>query len=130
MRDLGPATTHISAMPDYEAFMLPLLKTVADRPITVFDAADRVAHDLDLSAETRALQPSWSHEPLLVARTRMAAESLAAAHLVERQSDQLAILPRGQTLLHENPHSLTRESLRRFPEFETYLQAFLARQGA
>ncbi len=117
-------------MPDYESFMLPLLRLIAEVPLDIPAAAAGVADRLQLSADQRVQKPAWAHEPLLVARTRMAAEALAAAGLVRRDGDRLTISGRGAALLGENPSALSREALRRFPEFETYLQEYLARQGA
>ena len=117
-------------MPDYEAFMLPLLRVLAQAPSSIPSAASQVADRLDISADVRDSKPSWAHEPLMIARTRVTAEALDAAKLITRTDDQLALAQRGQALLDENPSSLSRETLRRYPEFEAYLQAHLARQGA
>ena len=117
-------------MPDYEAFMLPLLNAVQSAPLSVDAAADRVAQALSLSDDQQRLKPAWAHEPMVLSRTRVAAESLAAAGLIRRADDTIAIEDRGRALLAERPEALNREALRRYPEFETYLQAYLARQGA
>lgn len=117
-------------MPDYEAFMLPLLEAVAPGPLPLEAVATQVADKLALPEADRAARPVWSHEPLMIARTRVAAESLAAAQLIERTDGALRLADRGQALLSEQPTALTREALRRYPEFETYLQDYLARQGA
>ena len=122
-----PLPAHV--MPDYEAFMLPLLRELASNSDSVEAVARKIAVPLGLSDQDQAARLPWAHEPLVVARTRMAAESLAAARLI-RRGDRLALEERGRTFLSENPDKIDRETLRRFPEFETYLQAHLARQGA
>ena len=118
------------SIPNYEAFMLPMLQVLATDAAPLDVVADRVAERLGLSADDRTSRPAWAHEPMLVSRTRVTAEWLAAAGLVNREDDRLSLEERGRELLDENPTQLGRDALRRFPEFEAYLQAYLARQGA
>lgn len=117
-------------MPSYEGFMLPLLEALAHKTLAVPHAAEAVADRLQLEPSDRTDRPAWAHEPLVVARTRVAAEWLGAAKLVERDGETLSLAARGRALLSEKPSSIDRERLRQFPEFEAYLQAHLARQGA
>ncbi|MEL7371466.1 MAG: winged helix-turn-helix domain-containing protein [Myxococcota bacterium] len=120
-------------VPDYEVFMLPVLQSLADagseaKPLPAL--ATRVADMLDLPSAARSEKPAWSHETTLVSRTRVTATWLAAAGLIHRAEPGITLTERGHSLLEEKPEALDRESLRRYPEFETYLQAHLARQGA
>lgn len=117
-------------IPNYEAFMRPLLETLALGRTTVTTAASTVADKLALTTAERNNKPSWAHEPMVVARTRVAAEWLAAAKLLRREGDILELEHRGEALLSEKPAHIDRQALRRYPEFEAYLQAHLARQGA
>ncbi len=117
-------------MPNYEGFMRPLLEVLSAGELSLGDAAQRVADRLALSEGQRTEKPAWSHEPLLIARTRVAAEWLAAAGLLARTPGTLGLRDRGRTILSETPGEISRSNLRRFPEFEAYLQAYLARQGA
>ncbi len=110
--------------------MRPLLETLVHGRTTVASAAANVAERLGLTDAERNTKPSWAHEPMVVARTRVAAEWLAAAKLLRRDGDALELERRGETLLSEKPATIDREALRRYPEFEAYLQAHLARQGA
>ena len=117
-------------MPNYEGFMRPLLEVLAAEKLDLTDAAHRVADRLALPEDARHSKPAWSHEPLLFSRTRLAAQWLEAAGLLNRTDDRLGLLDRGRALLGENPGEISRADLRQYPEFEVYLQAHLARQGA
>jgi len=110
------------SVPDYQEFMLPLLRVVADRgPIKSSDYYEAVANATSLTAEDREqLLPSGT-QAAYKNRIGWAGTYLVKAGLLERpQRGFLKITALGQQLLRSNPSRIDNETLRKFESFREF----------
>lgn len=110
------------AIPDYQSFMLPLLKYASQRQeCTIRDAYAALSDEMGLTDEEKnLLLPSGTQEiyknRIGWARTYLAKAGLLAAP----KRGFFQITERGRNLLKDNPVSLTTGSLRKFEEFQEF----------
>lgn len=109
-------------VPDYQDFMLPLLRVVAVRgPIKASDYYAAVADATSLTAEDREqLLPSGT-QAAYKNRIGWAGTYLVKAGLLERpQRGFLRITPLGQQVLASNPSRIDNEMLRQYEGFRQF----------
>lgn len=110
------------AVPDYQSFMLPLLKHVADGETHSLRAViECLADEFGLSVdERRELIPSGK-QTLLVNRASWARTYLSKAGLLEAPArGSIRITGRGREVLAGNPASLRTKDLHEYPEFAVF----------
>jgi restriction system protein len=110
-------------IPNYQKILLPLLKLLADQKIYHFkDLVNILASEFKLSpAELNELLPSGT-QPLFRNRVGWAKTYLKKAALVgQEKRGTIKITDRGISLLKENPPELSIDSLRRYPEFRSFI---------
>lgn len=110
------------AIPDYQGFMLPLLRMIADGgEYPVREIYQRLSDEFDLTPEERAeLLPSGG-QPLVENRIGWAKTYLKKAGLIDypkRGVTQISL--RGKEVLSTNPSSIDTEYLKRFDEFRVF----------
>jgi restriction system protein len=119
------------AVPDFQSLMRPCLAAHNDRqPRTSGDLRDRLAEQLGVSSEDRAvLLPSGS-QPLFSNRVAWAVTHLAQAGLLDRPARGVTeITPRGLEVLKEFPDRVDMKVLRQFPEYEEFRTRTRQRMG-
>ena len=112
------------AIPDYQSFMLPLLKLAADgKEHSIREAVAVLSDGMNLSREERdALLPSGTL--IVYNRIGWARTYLRKAGLLEiPRRGYFAITQRGRDLLRENPSRVDVDLLSRYPEFEAFKTA-------
>ena len=110
-------------IPDYQAFMLPLLQYASDgQTRKTRDAYDVMAELFELSDDDReALLPS-GNQPVLNNRVGWALTYLRQAGLIESPArGSFRISDEGHKFLAEEPASLDVEQLKAFPAFREFL---------
>ncbi len=115
-------------VPDFQSFMLPLLKRCADgkeHPLAYFRA--QLAGDLSISEEdTKEKLPSGA-QTRYENRVRWAEVYLHRAGCLERvRRGVFKITTRGQKILAEKPEKITIKLLDQFPEFRVFHQGKVA----
>src|SRR5215472_11417986 len=111
--------------------MRPCLVAHDDRKLhTSAELRDRLAEQLLVSAEDRAvLLPSGS-QPLFTNRVAWAVTHLAQAGLLERPARGVTqITPRGLEVLRLCPDRVDMRTLRQFPEYEEFRTRTRERKG-
>jgi len=112
-------------IPDYQTFMLPLLKLMSDGRERVFaDVCEILADQFGLTAEERQqLLPSGFY-PTYASRIGWARTYLSKAGLVESPKRAVwKISPAGLQFLKQNPKELTSKALEQFEAFRTFKNA-------
>jgi restriction system protein len=113
------------SVPDFQAFMLPMLKRCAvdgqEHPISEFRA--QLAIDMGISDEDRKERLPSGAQTRYDNRIYWAGSYLRRAGCLERLRDGVfKITARGQHLLSENPEKITVKLLNQFPEFKQFHQ--------
>lgn len=109
-------------VPEYQTFMLPLLKLAGDQQEhTLSEAYDRLAKEFNISdAERSELLPSGK-QSRFDNRIGWARTYLKKAGLIESAGRGIfRITSRGLDVLKSKPQSITKEYLTRFPEFKEF----------
>ena len=112
------------AVPDYQSFMLPLLKLADDNEEhTLHEAFDALAKQFNLSSEDRnELLPSGQRR--FENRVGWARTCLKKAGLLESPVRSVfRITPRGKEVLKSGPANINAKYLKRFPEFVEFQRA-------
>lgn len=112
-------------IPDYQSFMLPLLKLLSDGREQVFaDVCEALADQLGLTAEDRQqLLPSGFY-PTYASRIGWARTYLAKAGLLESPKRAIwKISAAGLQLLKQSPTTLSSKDLERFEAFRAFKNA-------
>lgn len=119
-------------VPPYDAFMKPILETLADGRAAPFSELGKdAAARLGLPADATAVQVDWDGMPVVEARVRKAAQDLEKAGLVARDGDRVCLTEVGRAELPQLPSQLTVPELTaRFPAYAAYRAEFKARRGA
>ncbi len=110
------------AVPDYQSFMLPLLRLASDgSEYTIAEAIERLAAEMNISEEDQAeLLPSGT-QTRMYNRVTWAATYLTKSHLLEKPArGRLRISQRGRDVLRQNPPSINNAFLEQFEEFRTF----------
>lgn len=109
-------------MPSKFELMLPLLKLVAERDISMKDAAARLAQDFSLTPAERAETLSTG-KGRFYDRASWARVYLRQAGLVDLpRRGYLRITPQGRALLDSQPARIDMRVLQRFPAFQAFLK--------
>jgi restriction system protein len=112
------------SVPDFQAFMLPLMRRCADghgHALAEFRA--QLAADMDISEADRKEKLPSGAQTKYDNRITWAAIYLHRAGCLERLRRRVfRITARGQQVLSEKPNRITVELLSQFPEFELFRQ--------
>jgi restriction system protein len=109
------------AIPDYETFMLPLLRYLAEGEHSLQEAVNALAEQFSISESDRQILLPSGRAPLIYSRVQWAATYLAQAGLLSRpRRGVLQITDRGKSILSENPECINGQVLSRFPEFNAF----------
>ncbi len=111
------------AVPDYQSVMLPVLTIAQDGEIRVRDAIDRLADQLRLTPEDRALLIPSGKQGLFANRVHWARTYLTKAGLLElTRRGHFRITPRGSEILAANPARIDVALLNQFEEFREFMR--------
>jgi restriction system protein len=107
------------AVPDFQTFMLPVLREFADGTEHLYkDVRDRVVAILHLNPEDRAERIPSDKKTRVDDRATWAHVYLKQAGLLKSVRRGIyQITPRGQQVLASPPEKITMEFLERFPEY-------------
>jgi restriction system protein len=120
------------AVPDCQSLMRPCLAVHEDgQPHTTTDLRDRLAAQLQVSAEDRAEMLPSGRQSLFYNRVAWAVFYLVRAGLLSRQAFGVTqITDQGSTVLSRYPDRVDRKLLRQFPEFREFQARNKQRKGA
>ena len=110
------------AIPDFQSFMLPLLKFTADKKEhSITDTVDKLSNEFNLSEEEkRALLPSGTQE-IVKNRISWAVTYFKKAALLESQKRaHFNITSRGIEVLKQNPDRINIKFLNQYEEFKKF----------
>jgi restriction system protein len=112
------------AVPDYQAFMRPLLALAADgQEHGIRDAINRLADQFKLSEDDRSLLLPSGLESVLTNRVSWAKTYLNKAGALEKtKRAHFRITGRGKELLAQYPDRIDSQVLKQFPEFVKFQQ--------
>ncbi len=110
------------AVPDYQAFLLPLLHLLEDgKEHFLRDIYDTLAARLQLSEDDRQQMLPSGQQPTYINRIGWARTHLKKACLLDApKRGQFVITDRGREFLAQNPKSLTANTLKIFPEYQAF----------
>ena len=110
-------------IPDYQTLMLPLLNLLQDgKDRTKIDAVSQLADEFHLSDEERNERFTNSDGNVFHSRVSWARTFLKQAGLVTYpKRGSMQITPRGLSVLQEHPQRIDNAYLRRFEEFQDFL---------
>jgi restriction system protein len=111
------------AIPDYQACMLPLLKSLGDGQVrTMRELTDAVAAQFKLTdTERQALLPS-GQQTIISNRVAWAKTYLKNAGLLDNPSrGRVWINDQGRSVLAENPREINSQLLERFPSYREFI---------
>jgi restriction system protein len=119
------------AVPDFQTLMRPCLAAHDDRqPHTSGGLRDRLADQLGVSSEDRALLLPSGSQPLFSNRMAWAITHLAQAGLLDRPARGVTqITARGMEVLEKFPDRVDMRVLRQFPEYEEFRTRTREREG-
>jgi restriction system protein len=99
-------------------YLLPVLEALADgEERNRAQLTEAVANNLNLSAEERSELTTRGNKTKLYDRVHWASYFLSRAKFVSLSTAKFAITERGKEFLSKSPQSLTKDDLRKFPEF-------------
>ncbi len=119
------------AVPDFQSLMRPCLAAHEDsQPRTSADLRDRLAAQMHVTAEDRAILLPSGTQPLFTNRVGWTVTHLAQAGLLDRPARGVTqITARGLEVLHQYPARVDMKVLRRFPEYEEFRTRTRQRKG-
>lgn len=119
------------AVPDFQSLMRPCLVVHQDRqPHTSADLRDRIAAQMNVSGEDRAVMLASGSSPLFSNRVAWAVTHLAQAGLLDRPARGVTqITARGAEVLSRYPDRVDMKILRQFPEYEEFRNRTKQRKG-
>ena len=119
------------AVPDFQSLMRPCLAVHQDRkPHTPTDLRDRLAAQMHVSDEDRAVMLPSGRQPLFSNRVAWAVTHLAQAGLLDRPARGVTqITDRGSEVLKRYPDRVDMKVLRQFPEYEEFRTRTKQRKG-
>jgi restriction system protein len=111
------------AVPDYQSFMLPLLRLFQDSNANSLNSAyEALAAELNLSeADRQQLLPSGQQKTYQNRIGWAATHLKKAALLTNPARGKLQITSLGLEILQQNPDKITSKFLRQFPDYLTFL---------
>lgn len=109
-------------IPNYQAFMLPILKSAAKGSVYISDIVKQLADEMHISEEDRKLTIS-NGSSLLYSRISWAKTYLMQAGLLESIGrGQFTITSEGKALLAQNPKQINNKLLEKYPGFNAFKQ--------
>lgn len=109
-------------IPNYQTFMLPVLKSAAKGSVYISDVVKQLADEMHISEEDRKLTIS-NGSSLLYGRISWAKTYLMQAGLLESVGrGQFTITSAGETLLAQNPKQINNKILEKYPSFNAFKQ--------
>ena len=119
------------AVPDFQSLMRPCLAVHQDRqPHTPTDLRDRLAGQMHVSDEDRAVMLPSGRQPVFSNRVAWAVTHLAQAGLLDRPVRGVTqITDRGSEVLKRYPDRVDMKVLRQFPEYEEFRARTKQRKG-
>jgi restriction system protein len=112
-------------IPDYQTFMLPLLRLAGDGHEHFFrDAVSSLSDQFGLSDEERSARLASGQQTVVANRVGWARTYMKKAGLLEStRRGYFRITDRGSEILRENPERIDERFLDRFPEFSEFKRA-------
>lgn len=109
-------------IPNYQTFMLPVLKSAAKGSVYISDVVKQLADEMHISEEDRKLTIS-NGSSLLYGRISWAKTYLMQAGLLESVGrGQFTITSAGEALLAQNPKQINNKILEKYPGFNAFKQ--------
>ena len=110
-------------IPNYQTFMLPVLKSASKGSVYISDVVKQLADEMHISEEDRKLTIS-NGSSLLYGRISWAKTYLMQAGLLESVGrGQFTITSAGETLLAQNPKQINNKILEKYPSFNAFKQS-------
>ena len=112
------------SIPDFQTFMLPVLRVAAEGEVRISDVVERLAGDFALSADDRShLLPS-GRQTTFANRVHWAKSYLGKAGLIElTKRAHFRITEDGRKVLAASPERIDIKYLNRFPSFQQFREA-------
>jgi restriction system protein len=111
------------AIPDYQVFMLPLLRRSAEGPASIARLAQLVADDLRLTPDERLQTTPGGGKTLLADRAGWAKTYMKQAGLLcQPKRGVVEITDAGLKLLTQQPVAINNATLRQYPSFLEFLR--------
>ncbi len=107
-------------IPNYQQFMLPVLKSAANGAVNISDVVNKLADEMHISEEDRKIKIS-SGSSLLYGRISWAKTYLMQAGLLESVGRGLfKATSEGLSLLSKNPKDINNKTLEKYPSFNAF----------
>ena len=107
-------------IPNYQYFMLPVLKTAANGPVSISNIIEEIADKANISEEDRKIKTS-NGSGLLYSRISWAKSYLVQAGLLEIIGRGLfKATKEGLDLLASNPKEISNKTLEKYPSFNAF----------
>lgn len=107
-------------IPNYQYFMLPVLKSAQNGAVSISDVIDNIANDANISDEDRKIKTSTG-STLLYSRISWAKSYLVQAGLLEIVGRGLfKATNEGLSLLSKNPKEINNKTLEKYPSFNAF----------
>lgn len=114
-------STPDATIPDYQSLMLPVLRAAEGGEARIGEIVQRLADDLNLSGEARAILLASGRQTLFANRVHWAKTYLAKAGLVEAtRRGYFRITERGREALVTHPARIDNRFLAQFEEFRQF----------
>lgn len=109
-------------IPDYQSFMLPLLKYISDKKVYhIRDAYEEMAKEFNLTEEEKSQLLPSGKQPTFENRVGWARTYMKKAGLIKTpERGYIQITERGKEVLSENPTDINRKFLTQFEEFQEF----------
>ena len=105
-------------IPNYQKFMLPVLKSAKNGPVSISDLIDDIANEANISEDDRKIKTSTG-STLLYSRISWAKSYLVQAGLLEIVGRGLfKATSEGLSLLSKNPKEINNKTFRKIPKFQ------------
>ncbi|RAL26704.1 restriction endonuclease [Thermoflavimicrobium daqui] len=111
-------------IPEYQKFMLPVLKALADKKeCPLHEVRDRIAEELQIPSQLRNKLVPSGKQSIYNNRVSWAVFYLKKANLIESpKRGILKITAKGTRVLKKNPTEITLQFLSRYKSFRTYME--------
>lgn len=107
-------------IPNYQYFMLPVLKSAQNGAVSISDVIDNIANNANISEEDRKIKTSTG-STLLYSRVSWAKSYLVQAGLLEIVGRGLfKATNEGLSLLSKNPKEINNKTLKKYPSFNAF----------
>lgn len=107
-------------IPNYQQFMLPVLKSAANGAVNISDVVNKLADEMHISEEDRKIKIS-SGSSLLYGRISWAKTYLMQAGLLESVGrGSFKATSEGLSLLSKNPKEINNKTLENYPSFTAF----------